>query len=216
MIQQVQNSYQFHGLPDDDANRHIDKFLEVTQHMKQNEVFDDALRLSLFLYSLMHHATAWYDHLSRNSIHTFDDMMRKFLSNYFHPSMVTQLRNEITKFRQELNESLFEAWESYMLSIDRGYTQEAAYATTGNYNSRGNSYQPQEVLQFKKSNHPSSGSTTPVSDSSLSLTPFKTSNSLLEEFADELDLLDPFPSGKEDNNFDFEADLLCITPTEDS
>nr|GEY24924.1 reverse transcriptase domain-containing protein [Tanacetum cinerariifolium] len=86
MIQQVQNSYQFHGLPDDDANRHIDKFLEVTQHMKQNEVFDDALRLSLFPYSLMHHATAW---------------------------------NEITKFRQELDESLFEAWESYMLSIDR-------------------------------------------------------------------------------------------------
>ncbi|GJT29397.1 hypothetical protein Tco_0909672 [Tanacetum coccineum] len=42
MIQQVQNSCQFHGLPGDDANRHIDKFLEVTQHMKQNEVSDDA------------------------------------------------------------------------------------------------------------------------------------------------------------------------------
>nr|GEY06098.1 reverse transcriptase domain-containing protein [Tanacetum cinerariifolium] len=37
----------------------IDKFLEVTQHMKQNGVSDDALRLSLFKYSLMHHATAW-------------------------------------------------------------------------------------------------------------------------------------------------------------
>ncbi|GKA13655.1 hypothetical protein Tco_0693301 [Tanacetum coccineum] len=48
MIQQVQNTFQFHGLPGDDANRHIDKFLEVTQHMKQNGVFDDALRLSLF------------------------------------------------------------------------------------------------------------------------------------------------------------------------
>ncbi|GKA95797.1 pol polyprotein [Tanacetum coccineum] len=34
MIQQVQNS-QFHGLPSDDANRHIDKFLEITQHMKK-------------------------------------------------------------------------------------------------------------------------------------------------------------------------------------
>nr|GEZ28310.1 reverse transcriptase domain-containing protein [Tanacetum cinerariifolium] len=43
MIQQVQNTYQFHGLPGDDANRHIDKFLEITQHMKQNGVFDDAL-----------------------------------------------------------------------------------------------------------------------------------------------------------------------------
>ncbi|GKF33304.1 hypothetical protein Tco_0106504 [Tanacetum coccineum] len=28
--------------------------------MKQNRVSDDALRLSLFPYSLTHHATAWY------------------------------------------------------------------------------------------------------------------------------------------------------------
>nr|GEY05242.1 hypothetical protein [Tanacetum cinerariifolium] len=58
MIQQVQNSCQFHGLPGDDANRHINKFFEVTQHMKQNEVSNDALRLSLFPQSLTHHATA--------------------------------------------------------------------------------------------------------------------------------------------------------------
>nr|GEY33309.1 hypothetical protein [Tanacetum cinerariifolium] len=32
----------------DEANQHIDKFLEITQHMKQNRVSDDALRLSLF------------------------------------------------------------------------------------------------------------------------------------------------------------------------
>nr|GEV92806.1 reverse transcriptase domain-containing protein [Tanacetum cinerariifolium] len=33
--------------------------------------------------------------------------------------MVTKLRNEITNFCQLLNESLFEAWERYKLSIDR-------------------------------------------------------------------------------------------------
>nr|GFA13577.1 reverse transcriptase domain-containing protein [Tanacetum cinerariifolium] len=109
MIQQVQNTCQFHGLPSDDANRHIDKFLEITQHMKQNRVSDDVLRLSLFPYSLTHHAIAWYDHLSRNSIYYFDDMMRKFLSKYFSLSMVTKLRNEITKFEQKPHKSLFEA-----------------------------------------------------------------------------------------------------------
>ncbi|GJX84730.1 reverse transcriptase domain-containing protein [Tanacetum coccineum] len=119
MIQQVQNTCQFHGLPGDDANRHIDKVLEITQHMKQNGVSDDAIRLSLFPYSLTHHTIAWYDRLPRNSIHSFDDMMRKFLSKYFLPSMVTKLRNEITKFEQKLHESLFEAWERYKLSIDR-------------------------------------------------------------------------------------------------
>nr|GEX91533.1 DNA-directed DNA polymerase [Tanacetum cinerariifolium] len=59
MIQQVQNTCQFHRLPGDDANQDIDKFLEITQHIKQNGVSDDALRLSLFPYSLTHHAIAW-------------------------------------------------------------------------------------------------------------------------------------------------------------
>nr|GEW36249.1 reverse transcriptase domain-containing protein [Tanacetum cinerariifolium] len=87
--------------------------------MKQNEVSNDALRLSIFPYTLTHHAIAWYDRLPRNSIHSFDDMMRKFLSKYFPPSMVTKLRNEITNFEQKPHESLFGAWERYKLSIDR-------------------------------------------------------------------------------------------------
>ncbi|GJZ55465.1 hypothetical protein Tco_0610658 [Tanacetum coccineum] len=55
-----------------------------------------------------------------------------------------------------------------------------------------------EVLKFKKSNHPLSGSTTSFSDS------------LLEEFADELALLDPFPPGNKDDNFDPEVELRKI------
>ncbi|GKC33443.1 reverse transcriptase domain-containing protein [Tanacetum coccineum] len=86
--------------------------------MKQNGVSDDTLRLSLFPYSLTHHAIAWYDRLPRNSIHSFDDIIRKFLSKYFPPFMLTKLRNEITKFEQKPHESLFEAWERYKLSID--------------------------------------------------------------------------------------------------
>nr|GEU53498.1 reverse transcriptase domain-containing protein [Tanacetum cinerariifolium] len=80
MIQQVQNSYQFHGLPGDDANKHLGKFLHVTQSIK---------------------------------------IAKMFLEKYFPPSMVTKLRNEITNFRQRPDESLFEAWERYKLSIDR-------------------------------------------------------------------------------------------------
>nr|GEW20051.1 reverse transcriptase domain-containing protein [Tanacetum cinerariifolium] len=112
MIQQVQNSCQFHGLPGDDLNKHLDKFLHVTQSIKVNEVTDDALRLT-------HHAAAWFDRLPRNSILSFDQMETKFLSKYFPPSTVTKLRNEITNFRQRPDKSLFEAWECYKLSIDQ-------------------------------------------------------------------------------------------------
>nr|GEV09770.1 reverse transcriptase domain-containing protein [Tanacetum cinerariifolium] len=84
MIQQVQNSCQFQGLPDDDVNKHLDKFLHVTQSIKVNGVTDDALRLYLFSHSLTHHATAWFDRLPRNSINTFEQMAKMFLGNTFH------------------------------------------------------------------------------------------------------------------------------------
>nr|GFA65822.1 reverse transcriptase domain-containing protein [Tanacetum cinerariifolium] len=45
MIQQVQNSCQFHGLSGDDANKHLDKLLHVTQSIKGNGVTNNALRL---------------------------------------------------------------------------------------------------------------------------------------------------------------------------
>nr|GEV75708.1 hypothetical protein [Tanacetum cinerariifolium] len=67
-----------------------------------------------------------------------------------------------------------------------------------------------EVLKIKKLNHPLSGSTTPLSDSLPSLTPFETSDSLLEEFSNELALLDPFPPGNEDDNFDPGAKIRKI------
>nr|GEV10208.1 reverse transcriptase domain-containing protein [Tanacetum cinerariifolium] len=97
----------------DDANKHLDKFLHVTQSIKVNEVTDDALRLYLFPHSLTHHATAW------NSINTFEQMAKMFLGKYFPPSMMTKLRKEITNFRQRPDESLFEAWGHYKLLIDR-------------------------------------------------------------------------------------------------
>nr|GEV67421.1 reverse transcriptase domain-containing protein [Tanacetum cinerariifolium] len=79
MIQQVHNSCQFHGLSGDDANKHPDKFLHVTQSIKVNGVTDDAIHLYLFPHSLTHHATAWFDRLPRNSIDTFEQMAKMFL-----------------------------------------------------------------------------------------------------------------------------------------
>ncbi|GKC86454.1 reverse transcriptase domain-containing protein [Tanacetum coccineum] len=104
MIQQVQNSCQFHRLSGDDVNKHLDKFLHVTQSIKVNGVTDDALRLYLFPHSLTRHAIAWVDRLPRNYITTFEKMAKMCLRKYFPPSMVTKLRNEITNFRQHPDE----------------------------------------------------------------------------------------------------------------
>nr|GEV28785.1 reverse transcriptase domain-containing protein [Tanacetum cinerariifolium] len=91
----------------------------IQQSIKVNGVTDDTLRLYLFPHSLIHHASTWFDRLPRNSINTFEQMAKMFLGKYFPPSMVAKLKNEIINFRQRPDESLFEAWECYKLSIDR-------------------------------------------------------------------------------------------------
>ncbi|GJS26579.1 reverse transcriptase domain-containing protein [Tanacetum coccineum] len=65
------------------------------------------------------------------------------------------------------------------------------------------------IIDFSR-DKPISGSTTFPSDSSPSSSLVETSDSLLEGFAYELALLDPFPPGNKDDNFDTEADLREI------
>ncbi|GJY47632.1 reverse transcriptase domain-containing protein [Tanacetum coccineum] len=65
------------------------------------------------------------------------------------------------------------------------------------------------IIDFSR-DKPISGCTTFPSDSSPSHPLVDTSDSILEEFADELGLLDPFPPGNEDDSFDLEDDLREI------
>nr|GEW24880.1 putative reverse transcriptase domain-containing protein [Tanacetum cinerariifolium] len=126
----VRNSCQFHGLRGDDAKKHLDKFLHVTQSIKVKGVTDNAVRLYLFPHSLTHHATAWFDRLPRNLINIFEQMAKMFLGKYFPPSMVTKLRNEITNFRQRPDESLFEAWKPTVDQTQNIYAVEAYQGNT--------------------------------------------------------------------------------------
>ncbi|GJU00137.1 putative ribonuclease H-like domain-containing protein [Tanacetum coccineum] len=64
----------------------------------------------------------------------------------------------------------------------------------------------EEVLKIKKIAHDLSGSTPSTRDSSPRLTPVETSDSLLEELA----LLDPFPPGIGDANFDAKGDIRLL------
>nr|GEV67754.1 reverse transcriptase domain-containing protein [Tanacetum cinerariifolium] len=154
MIQQVQNMCQIHGLPGDDANRHIDKLLEITQHMKQNRVSNDALRLSPFPYSLMHHAIAWYDRLPRNSIHSFDDMMRKFLSKYFPTSMSLGTINAAAEgtFMHKTPEECYKLIENMTAYHNHWETSVIRDETSRNIYSTSTTESPKVVRQLKMMN----------------------------------------------------------------
>nr|GEX51081.1 hypothetical protein [Tanacetum cinerariifolium] len=58
-------------------------------------------------------ARIWLEKEPPRSILTWDDLVFKFINQFFPPSKTTNLRNEITRFQQRFDESFNEAWDRF-------------------------------------------------------------------------------------------------------
>nr|GEU89177.1 reverse transcriptase domain-containing protein [Tanacetum cinerariifolium] len=58
-------------------------------------------------------ARIWLEKEASRSILTWDDLVTKFINQFFPPSKTTNLRNEITRFQQRFDESFYEAWDRF-------------------------------------------------------------------------------------------------------
>ncbi|GKC19980.1 reverse transcriptase domain-containing protein [Tanacetum coccineum] len=67
----------------------------------------------LFPFSLDGEARDWLDKEPPRSILTWDDLVSKFINQFFPPSKTTYYRNEIITFFQKPNETFNEAWERF-------------------------------------------------------------------------------------------------------
>nr|GEV47535.1 reverse transcriptase domain-containing protein [Tanacetum cinerariifolium] len=59
------------------------------------------------------HAWIWLEKKPPRSIFTWDDLVSKFINQFFPPSKTTNLPNEITNFQQRFDESFSEAWDRF-------------------------------------------------------------------------------------------------------
>nr|GEW83485.1 reverse transcriptase domain-containing protein [Tanacetum cinerariifolium] len=58
-------------------------------------------------------AQIWLKKEPPQLIFTWDDLVSKFINQFFPPSKTTNLRNEITNFQQRFDESFSEAWDRF-------------------------------------------------------------------------------------------------------
>nr|GFA90248.1 hypothetical protein [Tanacetum cinerariifolium] len=84
--------------------------INLVQHP---EVPNTTLKLLLFPFSLEGEARIWLDKEPPRSILTWEDLVSKFINQFFPPSKTTNLRNEITNCLQKSNETFNEAWERF-------------------------------------------------------------------------------------------------------
>nr|GEZ51853.1 reverse transcriptase domain-containing protein [Tanacetum cinerariifolium] len=108
----VQNK-QFFGHDKEDPHAHIRYFNKITSTMRVPNWPSSSIKLILFPFSLEGAARIWLEKEPARSIQTWDDLVSKFINQFFPPSKMTNLRNEIMRFQQRFNESFYEAWESF-------------------------------------------------------------------------------------------------------
>nr|GEX08721.1 hypothetical protein [Tanacetum cinerariifolium] len=110
LINLVQSN-QFTGRQD--PHKHLRFFNKVTSTFRHPEVPNTTINLLLFPFSLEGEAQIWLDKEPPRSILTWEDLVLKFINQFFPPSKTTYLRNEIINFLQKSNETLNEAWEHF-------------------------------------------------------------------------------------------------------
>ncbi|GJY77575.1 reverse transcriptase domain-containing protein [Tanacetum coccineum] len=106
-------SDQFFRLEKDNPHDHIRWFNKITSTIKYKDVPNSAIKLMLFPFSLAGAARRWLEKEPPRSILTWEDLVSKFINEFFPPSRTTNLRNEISNFQQRFDESFHEAWDRY-------------------------------------------------------------------------------------------------------
>nr|GEU89718.1 reverse transcriptase domain-containing protein [Tanacetum cinerariifolium] len=85
----------YHGFERENPHTHSNNFKRITSTLKFRDVPNDVIKLMMFMYSLKGNARVWYDKEPPNSILTWEDLVNKFVNQFFSPSKTTHLKNEI-------------------------------------------------------------------------------------------------------------------------
>nr|GEX38149.1 reverse transcriptase domain-containing protein [Tanacetum cinerariifolium] len=95
----------YHGFERENPHTHINNFKRITSTLKFRDLPNDVIKLMMFPYSLEGSARVLYDKEPPNSILTWDDLVNKFVKQFFPPSKTTHLKNEISRFTQRFEET---------------------------------------------------------------------------------------------------------------
>ncbi|GJR10416.1 reverse transcriptase domain-containing protein [Tanacetum coccineum] len=85
----------------------------ITSTIKYKDVPNSSIKLMFFPFFIEGAAGIWLEKEPPLSIVTWEDLVSKFINQFFPPSKTTNLRNEITNFQQRFDESFCEAWERF-------------------------------------------------------------------------------------------------------
>ncbi|GKC47723.1 reverse transcriptase domain-containing protein [Tanacetum coccineum] len=103
----------FKGTDDEDAHEHVRRVLEIVDLFHFPGVTHDAVMLRVFPITLSGPALRWKNRLSAGLITTWDLLEKVFIRQYCPPFKTAMKLEKIRNFKQEMDETLYHAWERY-------------------------------------------------------------------------------------------------------
>jgi hypothetical protein len=109
LINMVQQS-SFCGKALEDANAHLQYFLEICSTFTIRGVTQDVVHLCLFPFSLLGKVKQWF-YSNKDAVSTWEKCSNVFLAMFFLLGKTNALRNKISIFQHVTDETIAEAWE---------------------------------------------------------------------------------------------------------
>jgi len=94
----------------EDANVHLQYFLEPCDTIVIKDVAPDIIRLRLFPFSLMGKVKQWF-YKDKEAVSTWNKCSTTFLAKFFSTGKTNALHGRISNFQQTASESIPETWE---------------------------------------------------------------------------------------------------------
>nr|GEV94374.1 reverse transcriptase domain-containing protein [Tanacetum cinerariifolium] len=98
-------------------NYNLEEHLPHVVTMADNRTMAELLRAptegTIGIITSVGAARRWLEKVPSCSITTWEDLLSKFINEFFPSSRTTSLRNEISNFQQKFDESFHEAWDRY-------------------------------------------------------------------------------------------------------
>src|SRR3954467_4060766 len=103
----------FTGKVNEDANKHLQRFLTMSTTLKIDGHNEEAKKLRMFPFTLAEEAEEWFYSLPAGNITSWEEMEKAFLNEYFPASVFLRKRYEILNFKQKEGEPLGDAYKRF-------------------------------------------------------------------------------------------------------
>ncbi|CAM8904949.1 unnamed protein product [Rhodiola kirilowii] len=110
----IHNLPKFSGTKGESATSHLTRYHGLCLNLKPHRADVEIFKLKAFYFSLINAAADWFLSLPPDSIYTWDQMQKQFVSKYYPAGRAAQVRKQLQELKQGPNETMYEYVEKFL------------------------------------------------------------------------------------------------------